>query len=80
MTPIAERPAEALDCEQPGHWEGDLIMGKGHVSAIVTLVERTTRHTLLGHLPDARRDSATVRDVERRAAVGRYLTGRRRFR
>ena len=63
MTPIGDRPAEALDREQPGHWEGDLIMGKGHTSAIVTLVERTTRHTLLGHLPGARRDSATVRDV-----------------
>lgn len=63
MTPIGDRPTEALGREQPGHWEGDLIMGKGHTSAIVTLVERTTRHTLLGHLPDARRDSATVRDV-----------------
>ena len=63
MTSITERPAEALDREQPGHWEGDLIMGKGHLSAIVTLVERTTRYTLLGHLPGARRDSATVRDA-----------------
>jgi IS30 family transposase len=63
MTPINERPAEALGREQPGHWEGDLIMGTGHHSAIVTLVERTTRHTLLGHLPGARRDSATVRDA-----------------
>ena len=63
MTPIRDRPAEALGREQPGHWEGDLIMGKGHVSAIVTLVERTTRYTLLGHLPGARRDSATVRDA-----------------
>ena len=63
MTPIGQRPAEALGRGQPGHWEGDLIMGAGHVSAIVTLVERTTRYTLLGHLPGARRDSATVRDA-----------------
>jgi len=63
MTSIGDRPAEALDREQPGHWEGDLIMGRGHVSAIVTLVERTSRYALLGHLPDARRDSAAVRDT-----------------
>ena len=63
MTPIRDRPASALDRAEPGHWEGDLIMGKGHVSAIVTLVERTTRYCLLGHLPGARRDSAAVRDA-----------------
>jgi IS30 family transposase len=63
MTPIGERPAEALGREQAGHWEGDLIRGRGHLSAIVTLVERTTRFTLLGRLPGARRDSATVRDA-----------------
>ena len=63
MTLIHERPAEALDRVEPGHWEGDLIMGTSNASAIVTLVERTTRCTLLGYLPDARHDSATVRDV-----------------
>ena len=63
MTLIHERPAEALGREQPGHWEGDLIMGTSNRSAIVTIVERTTRYTLLGHLPGARHDSATVRDV-----------------
>jgi IS30 family transposase len=77
MTPIRDRPAEALGREQPGHWEGDLIMGKGHVSAIVTLVERTTRYTLLGHLPGARRDSATVRDAVV-AALGALPPGLRR--
>ena len=69
MAMISERPAEAADRAVPGHWEGDLILGRAGGSAIGTLVERSTRFVMLLHLPDGRSAEAV-----RAAMTAKILT------
>ena len=59
MLSIEERPVEVADRTIPGHWEGDLIMGKYKRTALGTLVERTTRKTIL--VPLKAKDAQSVR-------------------
>lgn len=78
MLTIHDRPFPAIDRSEAGHWEGDLIIGDNHLSAIGTLVERQTRMVRLVHLPRADSDSlhaalvARMKDLP--AALMRSIT------
>ncbi len=61
MVMIGDRPVEVIGRLVPGHWEGDLLIGKGSRSAIGTLVERTTRFLILVHLA-GNRGAENLRD------------------
>jgi transposase, IS30 family len=62
MTMIDQRPEDAAGRQVAGHWEGDLITGEANRSAIGTLVERSSRYTILLHLP-GRHTAQAVRDA-----------------
>ena len=73
MVMISDRPAEADDRAVPGHWEGDLIVGKNNRSYIATLVERSTRYVLLARIDDARAETVAAALADRATTLPGHL-------
>ncbi|WP_419919340.1 IS30 family transposase [Candidatus Poriferisocius sp.] len=71
--PIAQRPAMVATRAEAGHWEGDLMIGENNQSAVATLVEHTSRHTLVVLLPDGYDTHNTAKAVT--AALSRQPAG-----
>jgi IS30 family transposase len=73
MVMISQRPAEAADRAVPGHWEGDLIVGKDGRSHIATLVERSTRYVMLARVADARAETVAAALATQAATLPSHL-------